>query len=64
MLNNVLHLSDGGLNFRINRMGCDRSMPDLAELPLGQTFSLDAHTQTTTVQAIAATGDRYLIFDR
>jgi DDE_Tnp_1-associated len=27
---------------------------DLAELPLGQTFSLDAlHTQTTTVQAIA-----------
>lgn len=35
---------------------------DLADLPLGQTFSLDAlHTQTTTVQAIAATGHHYLI---
>ena len=35
---------------------------DLAQLPQGQTFSLDAlHTQTTTVRAIAVTGHHYLI---
>jgi predicted transposase YbfD/YdcC len=35
---------------------------DLAKLPSGQTFSLDAlHTQTATVQAIAASGHHCLI---